>query len=202
MLYLFDRMDSVAEAELSSFARRVPPEKRGGKLQILAYSLLRWALEEEYGIKEWPPIAYGPHGKPYFVGGEGPFFSLSHCPAGVLCALGDGELGADIQDIARGKKRPALWGRVCSPGERLALAAAEDPGTLFARFWSLKESYSKYTGEGLGGAPQRFCFAGFAEGAHFTREGLNFSVWEKEGYVVSVCARDIIPGLFPLTHIP
>lgn len=103
-------------------------------------------MRKDYGITK-PHISYGAFEKPYLTEYPGIHFNLSHCPKGCICAVSDKEIGVDIQDI-----RPFSWDiarRVCCDNELKMLTAADDKAKLFARIWSMKESFLKMTGEGL-----------------------------------------------------
>ncbi len=82
------------------------------------------------------PIAAGPGGKPYLVGGQA-FFNLSHSGEVVALAVGQQELGFDLEWI-----RPVRLGRFMRPEEKEV-----DPLTLFV----VKESAVKWAGIGLRG---------------------------------------------------
>lgn len=92
----------------------------------------------------------GVHGKPYVSGsGQPVFFNLSHSGDYVVCAFSDREVGVDIQ-----KMKGAKWlvaRRFFHPGEISKLEKAEKEGAddLFFTYWSVKESFLKYTGSGL-----------------------------------------------------
>lgn len=109
--------------------------------------VLRYALREEYGYPGLPEIARGIYGKPFFP--EYPYiqFNISHSGDYVLCALGQNELGADIEHIRKADDR--LYARVLSDRERHWLEKQADKNKAFIRLWTLKESYIKATGEGL-----------------------------------------------------
>ena len=90
------------------------------------------------------------------LGCDGGFFSLSHAGGMALCAVSDGPVGCDIELV---RDAPFdIAPRVFCPGERVYLLAARDEADARRRFftlWTLKESYMKMTGEGLGLAPER-----------------------------------------------
>lgn len=93
---------------------------------------------------------YGQEGKPYLEGEKKPFYSLSHSGSYVLCAIGDKEMGADIQ-VYRDEKNYRLAKRYFTGEEagRMEEAAREEQKELFYRFWTAKEAYVKLTGKGL-----------------------------------------------------
>jgi 4'-phosphopantetheinyl transferase len=80
-------------------------------------------------------------------------FNLSHSRDLALVALGDREIGVDVEAARPACDADALVGRYFSReecDEYLALAPAERPRAFFAA-WTLKEAYLKARGEGLAG---------------------------------------------------
>ena len=94
---------------------------------------------------------YGENGKPQIVNFPKKF-NLSHSGDYVVCAVGDGEVGADIQKWVPYKERTAE--RFFAPTEWKLLQElpASQRTELFYRLWSRKEAYGKYTGQGIGSA--------------------------------------------------
>jgi len=86
-------------------------------------------------------------GKPYLK--NSPFhFNISHSHAYVVCAIGPEELGIDIQHHkSSGIERLAK--RTLTPEEWQDFLTAFDNVQFFYDRWSEKESYLKYTGEGI-----------------------------------------------------
>ena len=86
---------------------------------------------------------------------DGIFFSLSHAGDLALCAVSGVPVGCDIELV---KDAPLeIAPRIFCPGERAYLRNARDDKEAQRRFftlWTLKESYMKMTGEGLGPAPE------------------------------------------------
>ena len=119
-------------------------------------SLGAWRLMErmltERGFRA-QDVSVDARGKPRC---DGIFFSLSHAGELALCAVSDAPVGCDIERV---KDAPLeIAPRAFAPGERAYLNAARDDGEVQRRFfalWTLKESYMKMTGEGLGLAPER-----------------------------------------------
>lgn len=94
---------------------------------------------------------YGELGKPQIVNIPKKF-NLSHSGDYVVCAVGGGEVGADIQKWVPYKERTAE--RFFAPTEWKLLQElpASQRTELFYRLWSRKEAYGKYTGQGIGSA--------------------------------------------------
>ncbi|MBQ7936173.1 MAG: hypothetical protein IJ333_07485 [Clostridia bacterium] len=82
-----------------------------------------------------PQLVYGSNGKPYFAQGD-LFFNLSHCKGAVGVAIGKQELGFDLEDSNR---------TIVHTGFALPEEAGIEPLLL----WVLKESFVKWTGDGV-----------------------------------------------------
>ena len=111
--------------------------------------LLRYAMKQA-----GRPFSYfyDPLGKPHTENG---FISLSHADGMVAVAVSDTEVGCDIERV-----RPVdirLAKRFFAPAEADAIASAEDKDDLFFRYWTLKESFMKATGQGM-----RLSFSAFS----------------------------------------
>ncbi|MCQ2551129.1 MAG: 4'-phosphopantetheinyl transferase superfamily protein [Clostridia bacterium] len=72
------------------------------------------------------------------------FFNISHSKGKVMVAFSDKEIGSDIEVIEKEDLKVAK--RFFCEEEYEVIK--EDPSYFF-RFWTLKESYIKFTGEGL-----------------------------------------------------
>lgn len=104
-------------------------------------------------------LRYAESGKPYVGVGSGMYVSISHSHGLCAAAVSDGEIGVDIEYID--PSRPAerlnrLAERFFSQDELAYIKAGADAvdAVLPERFfevWCAKESYVKYTGDGLSG---------------------------------------------------
>ena len=61
-----------------------------------AHELLSRVLKEMYGITQ-PEVIIGPHGKPYLE--NGPQFNISHTRGAVALAIGENNMGLDIEAV-------------------------------------------------------------------------------------------------------
>ena len=114
---------------------RLIPEK-SKRESIGAELLLIYALREKYTPPL--PLLISDKGKPYIDGAE--HFSLSHSDGVCICAVGECEIGADIE-----KKRElseSMKARILSDGDSLESAV---------HVWSAKEAFLKLTGDGIDG---------------------------------------------------
>lgn len=121
---------------------------------VLLHRLLPAGAEER--------IAVGAQGKPYLPGSDVKF-NLSHAGDYAVCAIGQAEIGCDIEQARGYNLRVA---RRFFGASETALLEAAPPGErerLFFRLWTLKESYLKATGDGLARPLNEACFA-FPEG--------------------------------------
>lgn len=111
-----------------------------------AYALLRTLWRETTG-RPFPQIARTEKGKPYFPGEEF-HFSITHTKHYAFCALSDRPVGIDAEELGR-KIKPAIAGKILSPGELEQYENAEDKNKALLTFWVLKEAQAKCTGEGI-----------------------------------------------------
>ena len=150
------------------------------RLSICAGLLLREGLRL-CGAPEGLRIAEGEHGKPYFPDAPQWHFSLSHSGRYALCAIGDAEVGCDIEKT--GAANIELARRFFHPDEVRELESDPSP-EAFCRMWTRKESFVKATGEGL--ARRMDSFSTIPDEV----EGLRISSFaDIDGYWCSVCAE-------------
>ncbi len=97
------------------------------------------------------------NGKPYFADPTLPFFSLSHSGEHTVCAVGPAPCGVDVQEhLFHGQHRSTdeilrIGNRFfhSDEAERLNKASDDEITPLFFDLWTAKESYVKYTGDGI-----------------------------------------------------
>ncbi|MDX9750215.1 MAG: 4'-phosphopantetheinyl transferase superfamily protein [Flavobacteriales bacterium] len=116
----------------------------------LAHGWLRTLLGEELAL---PPDAVrfrrGPFGKPYVEGGA-PSFNLSDTKDAVLVALGGaGEIGADVETMARTVDHAAVSAHYFTPEETADITLSVDPKRRFLELWTRKEAVLKASGVGI-----------------------------------------------------
>jgi len=141
----------------------------------------------KFASKDTPRIYRPDGGKPRFEPGTGIHFSVSHSGGYWICAVSTREVGADIQ------KKTADYQRKIAerfhPDEYRHLT---DNG--FADFfgvWAAKESYVKFTGQGIGEGFGEFSvvengrIAGKVNGASLIPISFH-----DDGYCLYVCSAD------------
>ena len=156
------------------------------KQSLGAGLLLKWALKKHGAAVE--QLSYGANGKPE---AEGVFFNLSHSGQWTVCAIGDGPVGCDVEEIA--SVREGIAERFFTENEVQHLEQFEGDRRKeeFFRLWTLKESYMKMTGEGMSLGLDRFEFDMDGQPT-VKRDGAicdcHIKEYELPGYKVAVCA--------------
>lgn len=124
---------------------------------ILAEATVRYVMKISYGIdpqtvciiqdKKGRPMLAEPNDIPLD-------FNISHAGDWVVCSIGSERSGIDIEHIADAKER--LAEKVFSEREWNIWSAlpTEEKNQMFYQIWTLKECYTKQTGDGLS---QPFC---------------------------------------------
>lgn len=144
------------------------------------------------------------HGKPCLTGVENIYYNISHSGDYIVCALADTEVGIDIEKNA--VARLAVARRFFHPQELGQLEKLEETGRndLFFTYWSVKESFLKYTGSGLTRSLSSF-YADVPEGFAIYEAGHRVPVVIRPcgidpGYACYVCStQDVVPDVMPLT---
>ena len=151
--------------------------KHEANRSLHAYLLLKCALAKN-GVVNFE-FAINGNGKPYLKGQKDVFFNISHSADRVMCAVSDGEVGCDVQEISH--VREGFAERFFAPEEAISVKSDED----FYRFWTLKESVAKAKGVPF----MEVCKIPLETSAanmhtkHFTCDGYSFAVCaEKDGF--------------------
>lgn len=105
-------------------------------------------LAKEYGIKECLIFGYEKYGKPFLKYHQDICFNMSHSGYGVICGVSNKTVGVDIQEIVPFDQN--IGEMVLSESEKCYLEFSKNPDISFTEIWSLKESYVKMSGIGIG----------------------------------------------------
>ncbi len=129
-----------------------------GRTFVASHAFLRRALGRHVGVdpgglrfdRSCDHCGHPSHGRPRLIGG-GAAFNLSHSGPHVLVAVGEGPVGADIEDAARRPVSDGVVRRCCSAPERAWLAGLDtgDRAAAFLDLWTRKEAVAKALGLGL-----------------------------------------------------
>lgn len=171
--------------------RRMPSDytvyylQNGGRReteQLLPLAAARYA-----GGGGWQ-LARTERGKPYFPQAPGVQVSVTHSGSYWMCAIGRSPVGLDLQEHREaGAER--ISKRFFHPAEDAFLRAGE-----YRRFfdvWAAKESYVKFTGEGLQAGMNRFAVAS-ADGLLDCVNGARLRLLPfMEGYSLCICAAEL-----------
>ena len=196
--YIQKNIEAIDEDILSRLLSALPDERRkkalrfkmheGKVLSALSWQLLLYLLEKEDIHHGSFDIKIEKNEKP-FVSDESFFFNISHTSGAVLAAAGFSPVGADIQRIME-KGYEAVAKRVLNPAELHLFSHSDEPEKEFARLWTLKESYIKYTGEGISALGDTPDFSSFEKNGGRLSNGPSFLTEESEGLFISICSND------------
>lgn len=151
---------------------------------ITAWALLLYALRTK--SRKLPPLAFTEMGKPYFAGSD-LHFNLSHTDTLVCAAVAETPVGVDVQTLTA--PSDGVIRRVLSEREQHLLRRSDDSAALFTRFWTQKEAYAKWTGEGLSCAFSSLDFSPYALAVAFSAFGAAFRVWRFPETLMAVCSE-------------
>lgn len=189
----------VYYGKIGELAAALPDSAKKGERETYAgRRLLRYGLENRYGMS-FPHgragmetleamLEKGAKGKPCLKDYRNIGFNISHSGDYAVCAFSAAEVGADIQ-IIQPWKLPGVLSHTMSLKEQEQIAASLDPERTFCTFWSRKESYLKWTGEGIGrnltdldmGAAVQQIFYIAGDQAFLSEEEENAFIRNKEG---------------------
>ena len=177
---VFDKMEECTEAEVQRMLPLVSAQRREqalkykhtfGQFCCLKSWLMLYDFVEmsRYRDLEWK---YNEHGKPYIEGG--PYFSISHCKAGIAVAIDDAPIGIDIETIRHANED--LVERTMNEKERLGIS--ELGMREFTRLWTQKEAIVKAEGTGIYSFEQ---LQTILDNGHWTLD-----TFEKDNYIYSI----------------
>lgn len=197
-------IDNIKDNDLSFFINAVSEDRKSRivkmksledvKRSLLAELLVRRIARDIYGIgNEKISFSVKVYGKPYIKELEDFYFNISHSGEWVVCAVGNQDVGIDIEKI-----KPLTKDIVCQHFSReenrvmsnLDLTEKKD---YFFRLWTLKESYLKTKGLGLIDNLSTTDFSN-CNGNLFLmpHEEMYFRIYENfsPGYSLSVCGHE------------
>lgn len=165
------------------------------KMRSLAAGLLLHKSLCDYlklSMKETPPFLTdcGKWGKPYLTEYPNVHFNLSHSGEYVCCAVAGCEVGVDIQrHQGNGEEKIAERFFTRADNQMLENCGEEEKKDVFFRIWSIRESYIKFTGRGIGQGLDSFSIDW--ENGVIRDKGLTKARFEEyreiEGYSMCVC---------------
>lgn len=148
---IFDHMQECSEQEVARLLPLVSEQRREQALRykhlmgryccLKSYEL----LQELLGDRCKPVFVYNSYGQPQLD--KGPYFSISHCKAGIAVAVSDRPVGVDIEAIRQAKS--GLIAKTMNAEEQAMIARAADADKMFTQLWTRKEAYLKMIGTGI-----------------------------------------------------
>ncbi len=180
-------LDGFTDERREKTLRYRQPEDR--KRSLGAGLLLRWVLPRHGAVPGGIYVETG--GKPQV---EGLCFNLSHSGVWVICAVGEKPVGCDVERIGRAPAKLARRFFHQNEAAYLERCGEGEGDVMFFRFWTMKESYIKMTGEGMRAPLNSIEFILGSGKIQAFREGERLSChireYELPGYRVSVCAEE------------
>ncbi len=177
LIYYFNDFDAVDERMIEQMLSNAAPQQvelvRSMKTlsrqreQAVSYALLAYALQHDnekimcsdtvvvpfpanqlLQKTSMPPTwAVEEHGKPYLTNYEGVHFNISHCREAIVTAISGHAVGVDVE--GRRRFSNTLLQRSFNETEQESVLRSDDPELEFARIWTRKEAWFKYTGTGI-----------------------------------------------------
>lgn len=186
--------ESTQELMLRVYAAEIPETGRRQTHRAShfeALDLLGAALAKDFGVSHAVIHRVG-LGKPKLMH-DFLYMNLSHCKGLAVAAVGKMPLGVDAEPPRA--VRDVLMQKVCAPEEIRLIHAEENQNSAFSRFWTLKEAYAKYTGEGirLPFAALRFSFGSEGQIIFHHPDAAQVRFWQRRdvsGCTVSLCLPD------------
>lgn len=134
----------------------------------------------------------GTHGKPQVAGCEGLHFNLSHTGNYAVAVFSDAPVGIDIEH--RRALKQTLLDKCCTKDEQAWIQSQPDKEMAFVRLWTAKESYVKWSGEGITFPLKSIAVHRKENGIAFYREGIQQPVSFAEhdeipDYHICVCTE-------------
>ena len=149
--------------------------------------LARHAFEREYSVKiSEADILKTEKGKPYLKNNIASF-NISHCDGLAVCAVSENQVGVDCETLR--KVSSGVIRKCFSDSEAEFLSRSKIKELDYIRLWTLKESYVKYTGQGIDSSLCAFSFnleGGFADFPCDCRFG---QVIINNSFVITVCEK-------------
>jgi len=157
MLYIIDNINLLDDdfperkKSLLSKERQIKSKRlrslKNKKASVAAYLLLRIALKEMYEITDIVEFSYEDKGKPLLRDYPGVHFNLSHSGNIAACIVADNKVGVDVQQITAVSEKVAK--RVLTKAEFAEYKNSQTPDEYFCKVWTIKESFLKYSGQGI-----------------------------------------------------
>lgn len=182
--FLEDKANKLRKDKIKRF--RSEKDKR---LSLGAEYLLMKACADFGLAYDDMAIIHEKNKKPYLVDSEH-CFNLSHSGDMAICIFSDREVGCDVE--SRRKIDLKIAERCFSENEYRQIMESDDREDAFLRIWTLKESFSKCLGLGLGMPLDEIDFDLSEKGHFIVKDGKRYELHEyaKDGYHYAWCIQN------------
>lgn len=153
--------------------------------KLLHQSMQYYAQKYKLTVPKENRLTYNQYGKPAFSEHPELKFNLSHCDGLAVCLISDHECGVDIEP--KRHIRSGIIRRVFTQEEQQILAESEQPDWTFTKLWTLKESYVKAIGRGIGFRMQNVSFSWQGEQIICSQEHAECYQILLQEHVISIC---------------
>lgn len=159
---------------------------------IVGEALVRYLLIKNYNISNSDiRFGYRDKGKPYFISPDDKIdFNISHAGSWVVCAVGDSKIGIDVELIQEKEIEFVKYVFTAQEYNYWLTLPKEEQRNYFYQLWTMKESYSKYLGIGLGLQFNKVSFESLCNGYYTIYNDKNCVLYSQQfdrDYYLSVC---------------
>ena len=201
MIYVYNDsldMDSVQLKKGEKLLSRERIEKmnrykfqKDKTLCMIAFLLMRYGLEKEFGISYIPRICTTAKGKLFFEK-ELLCFNLSHCDTAVGCVIDKKQVGIDVQNYT--DEIIKIRNDFLTQMEAKKVFVKKDCIRELTAIWTLKEAYGKYYGDGLNYPFVQKDFS-FIENNTGWQNYEDLKIYSRQftSYALSVCSKQSMP---------
>lgn len=146
MIYVFDNLNSVSERQYQKLFERLPSSRKARasilegnskKIAILEYFLLKKLLN----LKENFDFSYNQNGKPQL---DEYNFNFSHCEDVFCIAIGESQIGIDIEKTRKYDERFAKF--ILNDDELAFIEKQSNKDKYITKLWTQKEATIKCLG--------------------------------------------------------
>lgn len=185
---LMHKIDPAKQDRIKGFLRWQDRQR-----SLFAELLLRTMLVRERGfLNSDINFSVLANGKPVLLNHPALHFNLSHSGDWMACVIDNGNVGIDVEQVI--DTDLSLSHRFFSRDEHEEILKAFDPGEKFFEYWTLKESYIKFTGTGLSQPLNSFSIRFLGDEVRVSADGVvmpgvYFKQYEiEQGYKLAACA--------------
>lgn len=130
---------------------------------------------------------YTKNKKPQLICGKQLYFNVSHSGDYVALAVGECEVGCDVQEYK--EYNPRLAKKCCHDSEIRLIEASQDKGSVFISMWALKESILKFKGDGISGGLSTYDFSDFVNMDEFEAYDCRFCLKKLDDAYLALCHK-------------